>query len=703
MTPLIVTVKRVWPGALGGAVFTGTDEGGNAHRIVASKDVIHRAPNPGECWTIRGEPKTHSRFGLQIHAVHAMLLRPKGELLTRFLARNRAFQGIGEVRARKLWSVFGGGLYDLLDTKELAPISEILGEELAKRLLQTWEEFRAEAQVTRWLEEQSFPVRLATKVIRLWGTEAPAKIQENPYRLLAVAEWDQVDAVALDLGVHPEAPIRWVAAVEAVCYRAMADKHTVVPEAELIRGTSQLLRLPQASAAEALKISERDHAVLQIEEARWQAFGPYVMESFVRRRIEQMVANEQAFPGHLFWTRPPDEEVNSLISEFQDQNHIHLTNEQQQAVWMAMTQRFGLILGGAGTGKTTMLKAVHFAVEKKWGTVHSVALAGRAAMRMREATGKPARTIAGFMAALQRNDLQLGGSDLVIVDEASMVDLPLTYTLFRSIPEDCRVLMVGDPYQLPPIGIGVVFSAFCEDQRVPKVELTKVHRQASETGIPSMAALVRQGKMPDLKEFSGPDMGISFLDCSEEEALERIVGIHRALGGSPETQILGAVRRGPTGTQAVNQALHRLRTGGKPSWNGFSSNDPVIFLHNDYDRLIWNGTLGAVESVSPSSISVMWDGHERPLCMTEDDIDSLELAYAISIHKAQGSQFRRVIVPLFHSRVLDRTLIYTAITRGTEQIVLVGDRVAFRQAVSAPPAPHRRRHGLAVAPSPLKA
>ncbi len=456
---------------------------------------------------------------------------------------------------------------------------------------------------------------------------------------------------------------------------------------------AQLLKQPLDSAREALKLAELDLAVLKVGEQRWQAMGPNVMEGFVRDRIAQMVAAEHVPSGHLFWEVPSDSEVDADIREFQEQNSLQLTSEQKLAVWLAMTQRFGIIQGGAGTGKTTMLRAVHHAMLKHEGTVHAVALAGRAAMRMREATGHPARTIAGFLGALQRDELHLGGSDLVIVDEASMVDLPMAYMLLRMIPEDCRMILVGDPYQLPPIGMGVVFSAYCEDDRAPRVELTVVHRQAAETGIPRLAGQVREGVMPDLAPFSGPGMGISFLKCSERDALGQIVEILGTLG-MEETQILGAVKRGPSGIRSINETLFRLCSVGKPTWQGFAPGDPVIFLQNDYERLIFNGSLGAVLAVGTASLMVLWDGLEKPMEMALQDLEYMDLAYAISIHKAQGSQFRRVIIPVFPSRLLDRTLIYTAITRAVEQVVILGDKKVLEEALAAPPAPRRRRHGL---------
>jgi len=689
-----ILVGQVWPGRTGGAAFSGRDASGVLHRILGAGRVLSRAPRVGESWRVAGPVKHHPTYGPQIEATSAMPVTPEGEHLRRFLAKSKAFAGVGEIRAKQLWERFGQDLVIILDAKDRTALSEVLREDLVDPLLQAWVESRSEARVVLWLDKHGFPPRLAAKVVKLWGTQAPEKISENPYRMLAVAGWEQVDRAAQLIGFPQKAAERQIAAVEAVCYRSMADKHTVIKEGELLLGVGKLLKVGRDGAEKALELAEGDQAVVRLGGGRWQALGPWVMETYLRDRLAAMVTAEHTPSGHLFWSAPSDAKVDDLLAEFQAENNLKLTEEQKQAVWMALTQRVGMILGGAGTGKTTVLKAIMWAVEKMNGTVHAVALAGRAAIRMTEATGRPARTIAGFLGATERGDLELGGSDLVVVDEASMVDLPLAYSLMRAIPEDARLLMVGDPYQLPPIGMGLVFSVYAEDDRIPKVELMQVHRQAKETGIPQVAGQIRMGTMPGLKPYEGAKAGISFLPCTSAEAQAQVIELVSELGGPGEVQILSPIKNGPAGIKAINAAMHRLRTVGRDEWQSYAVDDPVIWLENDYDRRIWNGTLGVVKAAGPTSLSVLWDGHDKPMDMGLSDLDSLDLAYAISIHKAQGSQFRRVVVPIFKSRLLDRTLIYTALTRATEQVVFIGEASALGQAVEAPPAPHRRNHGL---------
>lgn len=698
MTDLALTVRMVWPGARGGAVFTGQDEAGRLHRVVAGAAILHRPPVIGERWEVAGPIQIHTRYGPQVHAERAVPVRPQGELLRRFLARNRAFQGVGEVRARRLWDAFGEGLHDLLDAGNVAQVATVLGEDLAASLVEAWRETQGEAKVIRWLEEHKFSVVLATKVLHLWGTDAAEKIAENPYRMLAVTGWARVDAAAMDAGADLDCPERRIAAVETIAYRALADKHTVIPEPDLLAGVRGLLRCPQETAREALRLAEADRAVVQITDGLWQPFGPWVMETFVRDRVRERVEAEFSPSGSLYWSRPGDGQITDLVAEFEAREGLALTDEQRHAIWLAMTQRFALVLGGAGTGKTSLLNAVRHIQEATGGAIMGVALAGRAAQRLREA-GCPARTLAGFLGALERQQMTLGGGDLIVVDEASMIDLPMAYTLLRRLPPETRVLMVGDPYQLPPIGFGLVFGALAGDAAIPKVELTRIHRQAESTGIPGISRSIRMGTLPRLAAFSGATPGVSFLPCRPEEAQATVIETLGALGGIGETQVLSPLKRNQTGALAINAALHALRATGKPAWSGLAPGDPVIHLENDYEALVFNGTLGTVTEVLPDGVRVQWDGHDRPMVYLEDRREALDLAYAISIHKAQGSQFRRVVIPIFPNRLLDRTLVYTALTRAREQVVLVGDWSAMEAAVKAPPAPHRRRTGMAWPPS----
>jgi len=260
------------------------------------------------------------------------------------------------------------------------------------------------------------------------------------------------------------------------------------------------------------------------------------------------------------------------------------------------------------------------------------------------------------------------------------LDLPIMYRLLRRLEPGCKLLLLGDHGQLPPIGFGVVFHAFVQHSAIPQVELTEIHRQAAHTGIPQVSQTVRRGGIPDLQEYCGKSFGVSFIECPKQTAPDKVLDIVHDLGGIGEVQVISPLKSGNIGTRAVNTIFQGLLTQGREKYHGFSVGEPVIWLKNNYELGLMNGSLGIVKAIEENGLRVFWD--EGEIVIEEDDIDDMGLAYAITVHKAQGSQWQRVVVPVFESRILDRTLLYTAITRAQSQVVLVGDRSAFDKAVA---------------------
>jgi exodeoxyribonuclease V alpha subunit len=370
--------------------------------------------------------------------------------------------------------------------------------------------------------------------------------------------------------------------------------------------------------------------------------------------------------------------------------------------------RFPLLVvtGGAGTGKTTVLAALHEAVERFGGRVMQMALSGRAARRMREATGRDALTIAAFLHRTRDDRAPIDDGAFVVIDEASMLDLPLLYriltTLQRSARSDsipCRLVMLGDPFQLPPIGFGLTFHLFARSPSIPRVELTTVHRQAESTGIPRVADAIRRGIMPDLPAFAGIRDGVSFLEAREHEIAPAVLRVVERLGGIEDTRILAAVKDGPSGVHTINDTFHDLHSIGKVrpvAGAAFAVGDPVIHLVNDYSgRNLRNGSLGVVMGgAERERLTVDFDAEGIHTFAPWEVPELLALAYAITLHKAQGSQFRRAIIPLTRSRLIDRTWLYTAVTRAVCQAVFIGARGFFANAVRTPPSASLRQTGL---------
>jgi exodeoxyribonuclease V alpha subunit len=301
---------------------------------------------------------------------------------------------------------------------------------------------------------------------------------------------------------------------------------------------------------------------------------------------------------------------------------------------------------------------------------------------LREATGRPATTIAAFLRGVEDGTIAPTAGSLLVIDEASMLDLPTIYRIMRRTPEGCRILLVGDPGQLPPIGFGLVMHALVERPEIPRVELVRVHRQTENTGIPVVARAVRAGEVPrwlgDVREGSH---GVALLD-TDQVTSDDVVDVVERLGGfAGDLRILCPVKAGPVGTEALNRRFHDIVAVGRrrhPTRH-MAEGEPVMFLRNDYRRDLRNGSLGEVAGINGEVVVVDFDGVRHEL--SGRALDDPTLAYAITVHKAQGSSFRRVVFPFTRSRLLDRSLVYTAITRAVDLAVLVGGTATLRTAL----------------------
>lgn len=684
-----VVVERIlWAGTQGGAIFSATDAGGARHRLVAAPAVMPRPPVAGEAWQIEGVLRRHPEHGPQVEVQRASLQRPGGRLVIQLLARSPEFPGIGEAFAGRLWERFGEALYTLLDAGDSAPFVEVLGRPLAEVLVRGWKALALEAAAFAWLDRHGLPVWLAKKLLGIYGEEMVEKLEDNPYRLLAFTSWKVADGLARALGVPPEDERRLVAAADAVVYRRLQLAHTWDERDSFATQVRGLLGCSGETARKAISLALEQRSLVEVGDGV-QGLGPASMERHIVSRLHGMLSGEFR-PEQSSMRMEPDEEfLRSFFVGYQERHGMGLNPAQREAVALALRSPVAIVAGGAGVGKTTVLQAILEAAAPLGAQVHMMALSGRAARRMSEAAGRPASTIAGFLQAVDAGRIKLDGEPTLAVDEVSMLDLPTTYRLLRRLEPGCRLLFLGDPGQLPPIGFGVVFHALVESSFVPKVELTQIHRQAAHTGIPQVSLAVREGRVPELREFAGKGFGVSFVDCPAEEVADKALEIVQSLGGFGPTQIISPVKGGPAGTRAINHLCHETLAAGQPTLGGFAVGEPVIWLVNDYDLELMNGSLGVVSGTG-GALTVAWDEGEK----TMEDVRRMDLAYAITTHKAQGSQWERVVVPVFDSRLLDRALLYTAITRAKSQVVLLGDRRVFERAVAEPAGGSRRRTGM---------
>ncbi|MDT5270389.1 MAG: exodeoxyribonuclease alpha subunit [Acidobacteriota bacterium] len=705
-----VAISTVHPGPYGGAVFTGKDLAGRLIRAIADSKSMLRAPLKGEIWELTGKVVWHPKYGDQLHIEQSKLLPPAGRLLLNYLTTHPNFRGIGigQAKASRLYEKFGDQLPSILDEERIEVLYSVLDKEAAQKLIETWQKTSNESSVIAFLDKHGISTRLARKVLYYWPEQTIKILRENPYRLLLFAEWPTVDRIACSLGVGPADERRLIAAAEAaVYYQLDVAKNTLNDSHVVEKSIKSLLQASDGTiASRSLSLAVADRAIVGDQLSGFQPSGCAVMERYLMSRFDAMVKH-QGTQQSLF-NNPSDPIIESCINTFEQQEQMTLNAEQRDAVRMATTESLSVLTGSAGVGKTTVLKAIYQVADTLNINVIQMALAGRAAQRMREATGREAFTIIGFLNRVRSKKIRLSPNDLVIIDEASMIDLMLVYRLMRALPMGVRLLLVGDPYQLPPIGPGLIFHIMAASSKVQVKELIQVHRQAESTGIPQIAGLIRDGVAPHLPTFGGTRPGVSFLECRPNSIINLLVDIVSDLGGFRDVQILGVTKRGVAGVMDINRTFYqKLATPNSElkEW-GLAEGSLILYTVNDYDRELYNGSLGQIEEVLPTAIrNEEQDGEPikavcnfdgRKLGMTEAELVNIDLAYAITTHKAQGSQFKRVVIPITKSRLLDRTLIYTALTRGMEQVVFVGEKQAFDEAVISHPSVANRTVGFAI-------
>lgn len=730
MTDLAVQIRItsiLSRGKLGGAIISGltlSDQRYVAvldYRLVPDNSMIEK----GQQWLITGtvQSKQLRTNGFvieqqQIIARTAELVAPSGKNVIEWISQSPDCAGVGQVKAARLWNTFGEDLIDLIERGDINILSAVISEDSAALICHAFNKFKLSRSLL-WLDRIGVPTRIGQKVVAHYKDRLGAALEANPYVLLSFeTRWPVVDDLARSrLGIAEDDPRRLEAAVEEALYCGFGQGHTCLPEADLKRRVRTLL-----GTKHALEL-ENPGLRWYFENGMYQVGGCRAIESYIAERLTTMIAGEQPEGQQsLFALSEADgDAIANALEAFEEDQGFKLAPEQSQAVLMSASADVSLILGGAGCGKTTVLKALYAGLRAVQPAVaiHQMALAGRAAQRMTEATGVASSTIASFLNSIDPGELQPGS--VVVVDEMSMVDAFLVYRLLRALPKGVRLVLVGDPAQLPPIGPGLVLHALAGNSAIPQTELTTTKRQSAASGIPTVATAIREHRAPVFANYEGLGSGVSFVSCKEHELDAEIVRIYEELGGSGDdytVQILSPTKERAGGARNLNIALHNhYRANAEPvySYDIYGGHgtvdaatnervllrvgDLVLFTVNDYALELRNGSLGRVINAMPRDevtsgdsdcCTIEWDDG-RKLVLKAMHIPALTHAYGLTIHKSQGSQFERVIVPIRRkSPLLDQALIYTAVTRGVKQVVLVGDEQAAREAIMAPPSAARR-------------
>lgn len=717
-------------GSFGGVIFSGICDEGQSYVAVCPFTLLPDASlvQKGQIWGVTGAlsirtSQAANGFNLQekqIAAISAQLVRPAGRNIITWIAESLDCAGIGYVKARRLHDRFGPRLGELIEQRDFGALTEVISDEAAQLLCHAFDKYKV-AHTLLWLDQIGIQRRIGMSLVAHYKEDAQAKIEANPYILISFEEkWAVVDELARKrFGILDDDRRRLESAIEESLYRGLTGGHTCLPEKD-VRSSLVTLLGTTALAKQALSQTESSTVYRRVD-GFFHAQGPHLIESYVAERLRDMIAGEQA-QGQQGLFVPPVADLTRLdviINAYERAHAIELTRAQRDAVCTSAGASLSLILGSAGTGKTTVLKALYDALEELQPgvVIHQLALSGRAAQRMTEATGRLSSTIAGFLVNTESS--QLGPDTVIVVDESSMVDVILMYRLLRFIPSGVRLILVGDPAQLPPIGPGLVLHALAGLAEIPQTELKQVKRQSASSGIPQVAAAIRSHQDPEWCPYEGrPHAGVSFVSCPSERLEQMVQQVYAELGADGSdfsVQILAITNSNIGGVKPLNAALHGCYLqGAEPVlghdlqngvvWANTIDRLPlkvgslVIYTENNYELGLRNGSLGkiikALPVEGPDDLCCIcsFDGIEYDL--TTRQVNALNHAFAITVHKAQGSQFTRVIVPIRHSRLLDQTLIYTAVTRGVDQVVLVGDEQAALAAIRAPASAARRHIGL---------
>jgi exodeoxyribonuclease V alpha subunit len=659
--------------------------------------------NEGMPITVHGQWVEDKKYGRQFKVSFAHPRTPKTVLgIEKFLGSG-LIHGVGPAIAKRIVEKFGK---DTLDVIEKTPmrLTEIvgIGSARAAKVAQAVTAQRHVQEVMVFLQGHGVSIASAARIVKRYGKDAINVVRANPYRL-AHEVWGigfrTADAIAEKLGMARDAPERLEAGLLHALETSVEDGHLHIPDDELIQAAADLLGLakenlpPRLGALEARKLVVREvlgdrgscTALPELHDAEVESAA--------------ILAELASTPARNF---PLD--VGAAIHAFENVTGLALATQQRQAVEAALRDRCVVITGGPGVGKTTIVKAIVHLARIGSRTVSLAAPTGRAAKRLGEATGVEAMTIHRLLeyqphdGGFQKSRENPLDSDLVVVDEASMIDALLFRSVLVALRPGAQLVLVGDIDQLPSVGAGAVLADVIDSGAATVIRLTEIFRQAAASKIVLSAHKINHGELPDLEPPSGTQSDFYFISRDDpEQARATIVELvseripaRFGFDAVTDVQVLTPMHRGELGTAAINRALQQKLNppGNSPELargdRAIRRGDKVMQLKNDYDRGVFNGDIGVVDIIDTESGSLHVDFDGRSATYERAELDQLVHAYAVSVHKSQGSEYPAVVLPLGtqHFMMLQRSLLYTAVTRGKKLVVIVGSRRAVQMAVN---------------------
>ncbi|KAF3362962.1 ATP-dependent RecD-like DNA helicase [Chlamydiales bacterium STE3] len=657
--------------------------------------------NPGVTVRCEGEWRQHLVHGQQFEVKSYSIEAPANLLGIKKYLGSGLVKGIGPVYAEKIVDYFGLETLNIID-KFPARLNEIkgIGKKKINLIATCWADQKSIRDVMVFLQGHGVSPAFAQKIYKVYQKESIKKVTENPFQLardIFGIGFKTADTLASKLNILKDSTVRIDAGVEYVLSELSNDGHVCYPVDEFLNYAEKLLEVPSSMIEQRLHVLKQAEYIEIFKLVFDTDLKPFIWlkslfnaEIGIAREIKRL--NEE--PSVLRKVQ-----LEKAVEWVQEKLQIELAEQQIQAVKQGLSEKVQVITGGPGTGKSTITKAILHISEKLTSHILLAAPTGRAAKRMSEITGKTAKTIHSLL----EFDFKKGGfkrcrenpleCDLIIVDEASMIDTPLMYNLLKAIPSHARLILIGDVHQLPSVGPGNVLKEMISSKRLPVTILTEIFRQAKGSKIILNAHLINNGLYPDIRH--APDSDFFFIEAAEvEQVLKEIVtlAIQRLpqkynLHPLNDIQVLAPMKKGMVGTENLNAVLQQelnakdaslMRFGRK-----FMVGDKVMQIRNNYQKEVFNGDVGRIVAIDFIEQSLLVCFDDKEILYESAELDELVLAYAVSVHKYQGSECPCIVMPVHttHFKLLQRNLLYTGVTRGKRLVVLVGTKKALAMAV----------------------
>lgn len=661
------------------------------------------APLIGQLLEIKGEWVKHPKFGQQFKATTYKTVAPT-EIsgIEKFLASG-AINGIGPAMAKKIVAEFGEKTLEIIakSPNELLKVPGI-GKKTAEKISASYLEQSELTEIMVWLENHGISNTYAGKIFAKYGSFAIDIMEKDIYRLFQDIEgigFLTADKLAFNLGIQREDKRRIISGIDYALMQLCNNGHCCIPEMALVDKTAKILQVNNQIIFTILK--ERiDNGSLNTEVVGGETliYPPYLYyaEKKVAMRLLQL---QQA-------TEPLSEDNLSLfIKVWEKDNQIQLAQKQKEAIKACLHHGVLVLTGGPGTGKTTVIKGILSILKAQGLKIRLAAPTGRAAKRLSETTGQKALTIHRLLEAnnlAQDDNLQLGFSkdiddqldaDVIILDEVSMVDIVLMHHFLNAVPDGCRIILVGDTDQLPAVGPGSVLKDIIRSQKIPAIRLDEIFRQAQTSMIIQNAHIINAGRLPDLrKQYSD----FVFYELNDDTSItQKILDLctkdlpHEGFNVLKDVQVLSPMHRFLCGVENLNLMLQEQLNPKKNqdelkySSQTFRVGDKVMHIRNNYQKNVFNGDIGFIQDINNEKLTV--DYFDHIVTYEKNELNELTLAYASSVHKSQGSEYKVVIIPLStsHYIMLQRNLLYTAITRAKQKVIIIGSKKALMTAIQS--------------------